>query len=176
MTVAARLLTPDDADAIQDLLEASPGYTRRVDGRAVAPDDGREILTALPPGLDPAGKAVLGLEDGGQLFALCDVLSHWPDPGIAHIGLLLVREGRQGEGLGRAMHEAVLAHLAPDRALTRLRAGIVAGNAEVAEPFWRRLGYRPMGEVKPYESGEARSTVAIWTRALDGQPPPPRPA
>lgn len=72
---------------------------------------------------------MLGLEADGRLLALCDVLSHWPDPGTAHIGLLLVREGRQGEGLGRAMHDAVLAHLSPDRTLVRLRVGIVARNA-----------------------------------------------
>lgn len=48
----------------------------------------------------------------------------------------------------------------------RLRLGIVATNAAVAEPFWRALGYTPTGETKPYRYDHLESTVALWERPL----------
>lgn len=169
-----RSMQTGDAPAIQHLLESSPAYTRRVSGRGVAPGDGAALLEALPPGVEPAAKTVFGLlAREGTLLGVCDVIAHWPEPGTAHIGLLLVRESHAGRGLGRRLHDEVLARVRADGALVRLRAGIVATNAAVAEPFWRRLGYRPTGETKPYRDGEVDSTVAIWTRSI---PPPDAPA
>lgn len=167
MTATLRPLSLADAEAVQALLDSSPAYIRRTSGHEAQPDDGRALLTALPPGVDPAAKTVHGLHDEtGALLGIMDVLTGWPEPGAAHIGLLLIREDRAGEGLGRALHDAVTALLAIDRSLVRLRAGIVATNADVAEPFWRRLGYRPTGEQRPFADGEVRSTTAIWTRPL----------
>ena len=50
--------------------------------------------------------------------------------------------------------------------MRRLRLGIVATNAEVAEPFWTALGYRPTGETAPYSAGDVVSSTAIWERDL----------
>lgn len=166
MTCSLRPLSRADADAVQHLLEASPGYVRRTTGADAGPGDGASVLEALPPGVAPEAKTVLGLEADGELLGICDLIAHWPEPGTAHIGLLLVREDRAGQGLGRRLHEGVLAHVARDASLTTLRAGIVGTNAEHAAPFWERLGYRPTGEERPYESGTVRSATAIWTRRL----------
>lgn len=48
----------------------------------------------------------------------------------------------------------------------RLRLGVVATNASVAEPFWRALGYEPTGEEQPYRYDHLVSTVALWERPL----------
>lgn len=181
MTLTIRPLTcADAADAarVQALLASSPGYTRRVSGREVAPGDGAAVLSALPPGVDRARKTVLGLLDAdGGLLALCDVIAHWPEPGTAHIGLLLVREDRAGRGLGRLLHDSVLAQLRAGAlgegngaGIERLRAGIVASNAEGAEPFWRAIGYEPTGEVRPYRDGDVENETAIWARPLADRP------
>lgn len=158
---------PDDASAVQALIAASPAYVRRVSGRAVAADDGAAILSDRPPQLDPSAKTVFGLLDpDGRLLALMDLLRHWPEHGTAHIGLLLVREDHEREGLGRILHDGVLPQLAADPELRLLRAGIVGTNAAAAEPFWGRLGYAPTGEMKEHVDGPVRSTTAIWRRPL----------
>lgn len=163
---------PDDAPAVQALLEASPGYARRVSGRDSAPDAGARVLTDIPPDLDPSAKTVLGLLDAqGTLLAILDVLHHWPRPGTAHIGLLLVREDRARQGLGRLLHDSFLPQLAADPTLERLRAGIVGANAAGAEPFWASLGYAPTGQVAPFEDGLVHSTTAIWERSLRSAAP-----
>jgi len=167
MTVT-RPLGAEDVDALQDLLESVPDYAERITGYPPGPSDGVSALIAVPDGFDPAGKHGLGLWDGDELVAFADVLVGYPAPSVAFVGLLVVRGGRHGGGIGWTMHEAVVRFVrqASGGAVDRLRLGIVDTNASVAEPFWRALGYAPTGERKPYRYDRLESTVALWERAL----------
>lgn len=69
-------------------------------------------------------------------------------------------------GLGRAMHDAVLDRVRASPEVERLRLGIVATSASVAEPFWRALGYEPTGERKPYRHDHLETAVDLWERPL----------
>ncbi|MFJ4297726.1 GNAT family N-acetyltransferase [Curtobacterium sp. NPDC089689] len=177
-----------DVAALQDLLESVPDYAAPITGYPPGTSDGLSALIGVPDGFDPAGKHGLGLWDGDQLVAFADLLLGYPAPEVAHVGLLVVRGGSHGQGLGRAMHDEVVAcaraaggsagaGAAAGRTetsavpvspvpITRLRLGIVATNADVAEPFWRSLGYEPTGETKPYRYDRLESTVALWERPL----------
>ncbi|MDO4820849.1 MAG: hypothetical protein Q4A03_02215 [Rothia sp. (in: high G+C Gram-positive bacteria)] len=42
----------------------------------------------------------------------------------------------------------------------------MATNSEVAEPFWRALGYTPSGEAKDFSQGDVVSTVEVFTRPV----------
>ena len=162
-----------DVGALQDLLESVPDYALRITGYPPGPSDGLSALLSVPDGFDPAGKVGLGLWEGERLVAFADVLLGYPSPAVAYIGLLVVRGGEQGRGLGRAMHDAVVGRVraASGRSgVERLRLGIVASNASVAEPFWRALGYEPTGEEKPYRYDHLVSTVALWERPLSERP------
>lgn len=180
-----------DVAALQDLLESVPDYALRITGYPPGPSDGLSALLSVPDGFDPAGKVGLGLWEGERLVAFADVLLGYPSPSVAYIGLLVVRGGEQGRGLGRAMHDTVVERVraAPGRSrversrperpersgvgrlrVERLRLGIVATNASVAEPFWRALGYEPTGEEKPYRYDHLVSTVALWERPLSERP------
>ncbi len=162
-----RLLGADDVDAVQELLESVPSYAERITGYPPGPSDGLSALISVPDGFDPEGKYGLGLWDGEVLVAFADVLVGYPDAAAVFVGLLVVRGDRQGSGIGRAMHDALVAWVRGRAASTRrLRLGIVATNAEVAEPFWQALGYAPTGEVKPYRYDRLVSTVALWERPL----------
>lgn len=164
-----------DVAALQDLLESVPDYAERITGYPPGPSDGLSALIGVPDGFDPSGKHGLGLWDGDRLVAFADVLLGYPAPEVAYIGLLVVRGGAHGQGLGRAMHDEVVAFArasvgvgvpASSVPITRLRLGIVATNADVAEPFWRSLGYEPTGETKPYRYDRLESTVTLWERPL----------
>jgi GNAT superfamily N-acetyltransferase len=161
-----------DVAALQDLLESVPDYALRITGYPPGPSDGLSALLSVPDGFDPVGKVGLGLWEGERLVAFADVLLGYPSLSVAYIGLLVVRGGEQGRGLGRAMHVAVVERVRAASGRSgmersrRLRLGIVASNASVAEPFWRALGYEPTGEEKPYRYDHLVSTVALWERAL----------
>ena len=69
--------------------------------------------------------------------------------------------------MGRALRDAYLEAVRQHPHISTLRLGIVATNAEVAEPFWRTLGYPPGGEVKDFSQGDVVSTVEVVTRPID---------
>lgn len=167
MDARTRGLTSEDVDALQALLETVPGYAERITGYPPGAADGLSTLTIVPPDFDPDGKLGLGLWDGDALVAFADLLLGYPEAEVGYIGLLVVHGSRQHQGLGRAMHDEVVG-AALRAGLHRLRLGIVATNAQVAEPFWTALGYRATGEVKPYRYDHLTTTVALWERPLEG--------
>ncbi|WP_439692690.1 GNAT family N-acetyltransferase [Curtobacterium sp. SP.BCo] len=162
-----RELGPEDVDALQGLLESVPEYAERITGYPPGPSDGLSALIGVPDGFDPAGKHGWGLWEGADLVAFADVLVGYPVPSTAFVGLLLVRGDRHRQGIGRAVHDAVVERVrASVPEVGRLRLGIVQTNAAVAEPFWRALGYAPTGEEKPYGYDHLSSTVALWERGV----------
>jgi GNAT superfamily N-acetyltransferase len=163
--LTGRRLAGEDVDALQELLESVPDYAERITGYPPGAADGLSTLMIVPPDFDPDRKLGLGLWDGGALVAFADLLLGYPQAGVGYLGLLIVHGSRQHQGLGRAMHEEVVREAAQAR-LERLRLGIVATNAEVAQPFWAALGYRATGEVRPYRYDRLTSTVALWERPL----------
>lgn len=162
-----------DVAALQWLLESVPGYAARITGYPPGPSDALSALMTLPPGFDPTHKHGVGLWDGAALVAFADVLLGYPDPAVLYVGLLIVHGEHHGKGLGREMHDAVLQRARNTATIQRIRLGIVATNAAVAQPFWQRLGYHPTGEQKPYHYDHLTSTVALWERAITQVEPAP---
>lgn len=159
-----RKVRPADVSALQRLMLSNPGYARRVQGGAVGADAAREVLAALPPGVERDQKWGLGVWEGDLLVAFADVIVGWPDPSSAHIGLLMTDGAREGQGLGRTLHTAIVQELLELRTVETLRLSIVDTNAAVAEPFWIKMDYSATGEAVPYESGAVSSTARIWVR------------
>lgn len=162
----ARLVGLSQSQAVQRILESNADYSRRVDGSVPAPTAADEVLSALPPDVTVSQKVDLGLWDGQELVAFADVIVGWPAASVAHIGLLITDGARHGEGLGRMMHDAVIDVIGAKPGIQTLRLSIVDTNADLAEPFWVRLGYEPTGEAVPYVSGSVESKARIWVRAV----------
>lgn len=185
-----RPLGAEDAEAVQALIESDPGYTERITGASPGADDARGLMAMRPPGLAVEAKVVLGVfegssaddGDGGQALALVDVssgaeqgrlvavvdlLRGYPEQPVAFVGLLQVRGGWQGRGVGRAAYRLVEQYVVEQwPEVRRLRLAVVDSNAEVAAPFWSRLGFEPTGEAKAYESGTVASTARLYEKGL----------
>lgn len=162
MTAELRAVRLKHAHALQRLLDSNPDYARRVGGGESA----EEALTIRPPGTEASQKFDLGLWEGDELVAFSDVIRGWPSEEIAYIGLLMTHGERHRTGLGQRMHLAVLDLVAGWPEITTLRLAIVATNKDEAEPFWRRLGYLPTGDEKPYETESLKTVAHIWERPL----------
>ena len=165
-----RPLTPADRPALQELLDADPGYARRVTGADPDKHGAADLLADRPDGLAAEDKVVLGVYDDGGLAAVVDVLRGWPDASTALIGLLQVHARCQGTGVGRRAHELLLDLVGTWPGITQLRAAIVATNAAAADPFWTAMGYRPAGPPAPYRAGDTATQVTVWTRSVPRSP------
>ena len=167
-TVTLRLLDGDDlADmaALQRVLEEAPGYAERVTGLPVGATDAQSTYSILPPAKSYDDKFVFGIFAGSRMIGCADLIRGWPRPDTAHVGLLLLAEPYQGKGHGRRAYEALEACIRGWGTCGRVRVGVVQTNAQ-ALPFWRRIGFAPTGEVKPYSYADVRSQVVILERQL----------
>lgn len=157
--------------AVQRVLETNPVYALRVGGALPAPNAADDVLTALPPNVDTAQKLNIGLWEDEVLVAFADVIFGWPASDTAHIGLLMTDGARHGGGVGRRMHDVVIDAVRERPQIKSLRLSIVDTNADLAEPFWKKLGYEPMGEAMPYSSGEVHKILGgiygqVWRGAI----------
>lgn len=159
-------LAPAQADLVQELYNQNPDYFLRISGHPAEPGSALENLTVFPPGLSHSPVLLGAFEDGRLVGVLIAVLG-FPSEEVVHVGLALVDGQAQGRGVGRALHDAYLSAIRQHPNISTLRLGIVATNAEVAEPFWRALGYTPSGEVKEFSQGDVVSTVEVFTRPVN---------
>jgi ribosomal protein S18 acetylase RimI-like enzyme len=141
----ARQAIPDDLGALQALLEAAPEYHRLVEGGPAGPAAASDLLADAEA--DPDRRLLLLWPPGGTLAAgVVDVQVNWPEPGAAHVRLLLLRESLHGRGLGReaaaGLEEAL--RLEGFRAL-RLS---VTGENGGARAFWERVGFEPVERLR----------------------------
>ena len=168
MNVVIRDLEQGDVDALQQLLESLPDYAERATGSPPGPSEALSVLIEAPDGFDPACKRAIGLWNGDRLVAFADVLMGYPNAETAFIGLLAVAGDCHRTGLGRLIHQSVVERARGEcNADGNLRLAILDTNKDVAEPFWRSLGYAPTGESVPYQRGTVASTVALWERPID---------
>jgi diamine N-acetyltransferase len=151
---------PAEMAALQCVLEAAPAYFQSVTGRPPGGAEAQSTFTALPPGKDYDDKFVWGLYSGGAMIGCADVIRGYPVRQSAVIGLLLLAEDWQRRGLGRAFAALVEQKIAPWPEVERFRIGVVASNPG-ALVFWRKLGYRETGEVKPPGSDFVADVIVL---------------
>jgi GNAT superfamily N-acetyltransferase len=150
--------------ALQRVLEGAPRYAERITGAPPGPADAQSTYTILPEGKGYEDKFVYGIYEGGEMIGCADVIRDWPRAGTAHIGLLLIAERRQRQGHGRAAYQAIEREIASWGA-KRVRIGVVGTNGDVL-PFWRKLGFVPTGEVRPFRYGPVESHVTVLEKPI----------
>jgi len=145
-----RTLTGEPAEmaALQAVFEAVPRYFEAVCGAPPGPAEAQSTFTALPPGSSYDDKRVFGLYAGDAMIGVADVVRGWNAADKAIIGLLLLAEPWQGRGFGRAFVALVLQAIRDWPEIATVRVAVAASNPG-ALAFWRRIGFRETGEVRP---------------------------
>jgi RimJ/RimL family protein N-acetyltransferase len=148
--LVARPASEDDLPALQELLEDAPAYHELVDGAPASPTAASELLADAQADADrrllllwPASGAPGG---AGQAAGVVDLQLHWPEPGAAHVRLLLLRESLHGRGLGREAAAGLEVALRRDGFLA-LRLS-VTGENHGARAFWERIGFEPVQRLR----------------------------
>lgn len=162
--VVARLGS-DDAPAVQDLYARCSDYHVLEEGIPTRPGAAEHLLTALPPGKQPADKYVLGIyAPEGALVGVLDLIRDFPGRNEWWLGLLMLDPGARASGLGKRLYRGTT------RAITGLggtavHLGVLEQNA-AAERFWRRQGFQELRR-QPYTSASGhRSRVIVMRHGL----------
>jgi uncharacterized protein len=101
------------------------------------------------------------------MVGCADVIRGYPEEGTAFLGLLLIAEPFQGRGLGRAAYAEIERVVSSWGICERLRLSVIRVNDDVV-PFWRKLGFEPTGETKPYRYGSVVSEHVLFEKTLTG--------
>jgi ribosomal protein S18 acetylase RimI-like enzyme len=162
-----RAIGPADVDAVQELIEADPGYTERITGYPPGASDAQSLLMMRPEGLAEDAKVVLGAFDGERLAAVVDLLRGFPSGGTAFIGLLQIHADHQGRGHGGTTYGLVQRYVESTWPEVRtMRLAVVDTNAQVATGFWQRQGFEATGEARPYRYDKLESTARLYEKQL----------
>ncbi|MBI2307615.1 MAG: GNAT family N-acetyltransferase [Rhodocyclales bacterium] len=143
-------LRPLGVDAAADAMPvyaANPRFFRLLCGIDAPPlDYVIGDIGEAPPGYEHC-KHFMGIyaRDGGELIGVADILSAYPEPGRACIGLLMLAEGYQRRGVGRAVLGLLEAWARERFGVREFTVGVEECN-EASRRFWRACGYSPSGE------------------------------
>src|SRR5512138_1018200 len=135
---------PEHAPRIQDCLDGAPDYFGRTEGGPAAPDAAARLV-ADAEGDDLRRVYALVPAVGGGAVGVLDLYLHHPEPGVAHVSLLLFRESCQRLGYGKETAAALEDALAAAGFAT-VRASVGDENPE-AKAFWERLGFAEIGRL-----------------------------
>ena len=148
-----------NAADLQACLEGAPDYWLRTEGHLPEPDAGLHLVEEAEAD-DSRRVFCLVPHSGGPAVGVIDLYLHHPEPGVAHVGLLLFRESCQGIGYGEET-VAALEHALLRAGFSALRASVGDENPG-AQAFWERIGFAEIGRL---DGG-----VAVYERTLvDGR-------
>jgi ribosomal protein S18 acetylase RimI-like enzyme len=134
----------DHVMQIQACFEGAPDYFARTEGGPPGPDAAERLLSDAESDDLRRVYALVPIV-GGPAVGVLDLYLHHPDPGVAHIALLLFREACQGLGYGKettAALEQVLARAGYET----LRLSVGDENP-AAKAFWERIGFAEIGRL-----------------------------
>jgi ribosomal protein S18 acetylase RimI-like enzyme len=138
------LASPDDAKRVQACLDGAPDYHARTEGGPAAADAAVRLLEDAEAD-DLRRVFCLVPHTGGPAVGLLDLHLDHPEPGTAHVGLLLFREAAQGLGYGKET-VAALEHALARAGYDTLRCSVGDENPG-ARAFWERLGFAEIGRL-----------------------------
>jgi ribosomal protein S18 acetylase RimI-like enzyme len=134
----------EHAAQLQACFDGAPDYFSRTEGGPPGADAAERLLD------DAEGdelRKVFALVPvvGGPAVGVLDLYLDHPEPGIAHVALLLFREACQGLGYGRET-TAALEQVLARAGYTTLRLSVGDENPD-AKAFWSRLGFGEVGRL-----------------------------
>ncbi|MBF0207913.1 MAG: HIT domain-containing protein [Oligoflexia bacterium] len=158
----------EDVQDVQLVLKRSPQYFLKVNGKLPSDDEAIKLFTEETP----LGERVIMLVkhihhlQENNSIGVVDVIRGYPTSGHAMLGLLLLNEKYQRQGLGaksyREIEKTVILNW-PE--VVVMRIGVVDSNIDVIT-FWVKIGFRKTGEKKPYPEGHLGREVIILEKNI----------
>ena len=155
----------DHAAALQQVYAATPGYWQMYHLPAAPADQAARDLTDAA---NMPGRSLLGIvrrvdatnaAAGVEMVGLVDFRLQWPDPQSVYIGMIMVAEPYQRQGIGRAAWALLAPWLAQSAQMSKARTGVEQFNPNALQ-FFQALGFTLTGDSNRIQSGKR------WVRVL----------
>jgi GNAT superfamily N-acetyltransferase len=138
---------PDLCKEVHRVCLEAPNYFMSVEGKL--PDEESIKLwfseEELPWGCTSEHHFVYSIQLNSEMVGVAHILAACRDPEQATIGLLLLSELHQGQGIGHVVFD-LLAKRMRQWGMKSCRIGVVASNTQ-ALAFWRHMGFGEIGEM-----------------------------
>jgi ribosomal protein S18 acetylase RimI-like enzyme len=167
----APLNRSDHIAALQRVYQEASGYWRLYGLPAASPDQADRDLTAAAETPD---RQIIGIvrrvdpvdpESGVELVGALDLRLHWPEVETAYIGLLIVAEAYQKQGIGRQAWLLLEPWLAQSAGIAKARLGVEQFNPGALQ-FFQEIGFGLTGESNRIEVGRKWVRVLYMERVL----------
>jgi uncharacterized protein len=165
--VSLRLLEGgrEDMGALQAVLESAPTFAERVTGAQPGATDAQRTYTTLPKRKSYDDKFVFGIFLNGEMVGCIDIIRGYPTENIASLGLMLIAEPHQRQGIGTAAYAELERIVEAWGSCNRIRLQVQMTNAEVIA-FWRKVGFEGTGEERPWDYGPVHTQAVILEKSL----------
>ncbi|MFN3983541.1 MAG: GNAT family N-acetyltransferase [Caldilinea sp.] len=157
--------------ALQAVFAATPSYWQLYKLDAPPADHAAKEFAAVQ---ETPGRSLLGIlrridrnnpDAGAELIGVLDFQLHYPQEGAAYIGLLLVAEPLQRQGIGAQAWSLLKPWLASAAGIHTVRVGVEQFNV-AALKFWEAQGFTLTGESDRVRIGEKFIRLLYMTAAL----------
>lgn len=152
-------LTPSFWD-LYGLLSAPEGQSER-DLKAIDEESGRYAMGILLP--NQPGNA----DAGAQLVGLIDFRLHWPEPGVCYVGMVMVAEPFQRQGIGREAWLTLEPWLANEAKMRSVRLAVEQFNPDALK-FFEAIGFALTGQSQRVRSGQRLVRLLYMEKPLQG--------
>jgi RimJ/RimL family protein N-acetyltransferase len=144
--------------ALQTVYEAAPSYWALYGLLACPPTQAEHDLQAA--GATP-GRSIMGMvrrtaekkvQGLGELVGLVDFRLHWPGQHVVYIGMVLVVEALQRQGIGRQSWHLLEPWLSQTAKMHKARVGVEQFNPGALK-FFEHLGFHLTGQTDRHRVG-----------------------
>ncbi len=157
--------------ALQQVYRATPGYWQLY-GLPGSPAD--QAARDLQIAVETPGRYLLGIvrrlveadpKAGAELIGLIDFRLEWPDPDVVYIGMLMVAEPYQRQGIGREAWHLLQPWLAATAQMSKARLGVEQFNPHALK-FFEQLGFQLTGASERVKTGDKFVRLLYMESAL----------
>jgi len=147
------------ANALQEVYAQTPSYWHMYNMPSVTPQQAERDLNDAA---DVPGRTMLGIaqrvertnpDAGAMLIGLVDFRLNWPEERMAYLGMLMVAEPLQRQGIGRKAWRMLMQWLLKSTDVTTVRLGVEQFNPGAMQ-FFQSLGFQLTGDANRIQSGD----------------------
>lgn len=153
------LTSEHHADALQEVYAQTPSYWQMYNLPSVTPKQAERDLNEAH---EVDGRTMLGIaqrvertnpDAGAMLIGLVDFRLNWPEENVAYLGMIMVAEPLQRQGIGRKAWRMLMQWLLKSTDVTTVRLGVEQFNPSAMQ-FFQNLDFQLTGDANRIQSGD----------------------